>query len=649
MRRLTVVIGLLSAGSLALTGCTGDDGGGGDEAEVRAEVEPVVVALAEALAAGAEVAGGDDPVGDRALARLAFVDEEGQAVAEEYDEIVVGLNGIVPEISVGEIVTDEASATVTLAWSWPVVDGEDAWTYETSVDLEEVGGEWALVWERSVVEPSLEAKEVLESTTLPSDRGDITGAGGEVIVTERPVLRLGINRVQVATDAEAVPAARYLAEAVGIDVAPYVDAVKAAGDRSFVEAIIYRKGEVPAGLLEEASDVEGVHIVRDDIALAPTREFAAPILGRVGAVTEEIMEDNPGVYDIGDIAGVSGLQARYDEQLRGAPGRMVEARDPSSTKKARTLWQVDAVDGDKLALTLDVGLQETAESLLADVRPASALVAVRPSDGAILAAANGPGTEGLNLATYGQFPPGSTFKIVTSLALLRSGLTPDSTVDCSPTVTVDGKQFKNYDDYPSSGLGDIPLRTALANSCNTAMISSGAELKDGDLADAAASLGLGVDHDLGFPAYFGSVEPPASETEAAADLIGQGTVLASPMAMATVIASVQEGALVVPQLVKQVDVGPHDHEELTATEAKQLRMMLREVVTSGSGAGLADVPGDPVIAKTGTAEFGDGSQTHAWMVAAHGDLAVAVFVEVGESGSQTAGPILEAFLRAAGS
>ena len=73
------------------------------------------------------------------------------------------------------------------------------------------------------------------------------------------------------------------------------------------------------------------------------------------------------------------------------------------------------------------------------------------------------------------------------------------------------------------------------------------------------------------------------------------------------------------------------------------------MVTSGSGALLADVPGPPVIAKTGTAEFDqDGRRlTHAWMVAAQGDLAVAVFVDVGQSGSGTAGPILEAFLRAA--
>ena len=134
---------------------------------------------------------------------------------------------------------------------------------------------------------------------------------------------------------------------------------------------------------------------------------------------------------------------------------------------------------------------------------------MRPSTGDILAAANGPGTDGYNMATFGQFAPGSTFKSVSSLALLRDGLTPSSTVPCTDRIVVDGKAFENYDDYPAGGLGRIPLRTAVANSCNTAFISQAGKLSDDALADAAASLGMGVDHDLGFPAYFGSVEPPA--------------------------------------------------------------------------------------------------------------------------------------------
>jgi cell division protein FtsI/penicillin-binding protein 2 len=123
------------------------------------------------------------------------------------------------------------------------------------------------------------------------------------------------------------------------------------------------------------------------------------------------------------------------------------------------------------------------------------------------------------------------------------------------------------------------------------------------------------------------------------------------MAMAAVAASVARGGTVVPRLLPQQRSGgvrpPHP---VTAAEAASLRALMRGVVTRGSASFLASLPGPPVLAKTGTAEFGSAAplKTHAWMIADHGDLAVAVFVDIGSSGSGTAGPILERFLRAAG-
>jgi cell division protein FtsI/penicillin-binding protein 2 len=89
---------------------------------------------------------------------------------------------------------------------------------------------------------------------------------------------------------------------------------------------------------------------------------------------------------------------------------------------------------------------------------------------------------------------------------------------------------------------------------------------------------------------------------------------------------------------------------LVPEEADALRDIMRAVVTEGTSGLLRDVPGAPIGAKTGTAESGTASppDTHAWLIAVQGDLAVAVFVEEGESGSRTAGPILEEFLRSAG-
>ncbi len=621
MRRLSA--GLLALVLLLLAACTAEEGD--DEEPVRDVAEDVAAAL---------------PAADQ-------VDWQSGAdidVAARFDEIIAGMGGVEPTVEVAEVTLDGSTAAAALAWSWPVGRG-DPWEYDAVLDLERDGAQWLPVWSPTLVEPGLAEGETLSVTTEPAARGDVTGQGGAVLVTERPVLRYGIDKAS-ASGRRAVAAARRLARLTGIDVAPYVQSVRAAGDRAFVEALTYRAGQVPAAVRTAAREVEGVLVVEDELALAPTREFAAPILGRVGPVTAEMVEEDPETYRAGDVAGVSGLQARYDDRLRGRDGVVVEAQPAEEGQPVRELFRQDPAAGQDLELTLDRRLQQRAEALLAGVGPAAALVAVRPSDGAILAAANGPGTDGHNHATYGQFAPGSTFKIVSSLALLRAGAGPRTTVECSPTITVDGKEFENYDGYPGDALGRIPLRTAVAESCNTAMIGQRGQLADDALASAAASLGLGVDHDLGFPAYFGSVPRAASETEHAAAMIGQGKLLASPMAMAAVIASVQRGEVVVPRLVEHIDVD-RPEAELTRAEARGLRTMLRQAVTDGSASALADVPGRPVIAKTGTAEFRKDArlQTHAWMVAARGDLAVAAFVEVGDSGSQTAGPVLEAFLR----
>ncbi len=615
----------LAAAALALllTGCSAVEEATGPDPGDAAE------RLADGLASGD-------------LADVSFTEDGAQ---QSYDEVVEGLAETTPTVSVEDVTEADGTATATLGWSWPV--SEQDWTYTSEATLRLSGDQWQVSWEPSVVEPSLRAGGTLSRRTVASKRADILGARGERLVTERPVTRFGIDKSAVSSQ-QADASAQQLAALVDVDAASYAKQVKASGDLAFVEAIVYRRDEVPVEVGTGYQRIKGALAVRDSLALAPTREFAAPILGTVGEATAEMVKEDPERYQPGTEAGLSGLQLRYDERLGGTPGVQVVAT--ASDDKQKVLFSEKPVRGTPLRITLDARLQATAERLLAPVGPASALVAIRPSTGEIVAAANGPGTDGYNMATYGQFAPGSTFKAVSSLALLRAGLSPDSPTRCTDTIVVDGKQFENYDDYPSDGTGTIPLRTAVANSCNTAFIAARSRLGRGDLADAAASLGLGVDHDLGFPAYFGQVPPAQSETEAAADMIGQGRVLASPMAMATVIASVQSGKTVLPSLVVDHEVEQADVPELGGAEVGRLREMLRGVVTSGSGVGLADVPGDPVIAKTGTAEYDDDGtlRTHAWMIGAQDDLAVAVFVETGESGSSTAGPILEAFLRAAG-
>ncbi|MDO9495275.1 MAG: penicillin-binding transpeptidase domain-containing protein, partial [Nocardioides sp.] len=459
----------LTALLLLMVGCTSQDDPGKDD---PAAPDEEVAALAGALASG-EFTG------------VAFTQLTAAEAAADYQKTVKGMGDVTPTVEAGDVEVEGGTATATLAWSWPIA-GEDSWAYESEATFNLADDEWQMVWDRNVVEPSLQAATTLDLTPVRATRGDVVGARGLKLVTPRPVVRIGIDR-GIVPKSRAADSARRLARLVGIDVAPYVKEVTAAGELAFIEAIVYRSDQVPPGVGQSFDLIKGARALADDLPLAPTRDFAAPLLGTVGEVTAEMIEADPERYEVGDQAGLSGLQARYDEQLQGTPGAVVNA--VGSDGVDRELFRVDAETGKPLELTLDLDLQVEAELLLADVSPASALVAIRPSTGAIVAAANGPGSEGYNIATFGQFAPGSTFKSASALALLRAGLTPDSTVPCTSTIVVDGKSFKNYSDYPASGIGRIPLRTALANSCNTAFISQASQLGELDLFDAAAALG----------------------------------------------------------------------------------------------------------------------------------------------------------------
>ncbi|MEO5709078.1 MAG: penicillin-binding transpeptidase domain-containing protein [Nocardioidaceae bacterium] len=599
----------------------------------------------------------DDLAGALTAGRLSSLNYTGGTAAQAqklFTTTTEGLGDSSPRVQVAKVIegADGKPSTARLSYVWRLAGNAQPWAYDTTARLTQgTDDAWKVALEPALFYPDLKSGETLRLTSVGPERADITGADGQALVTARKVLRFGVDKSRVSATS-AVRQARVLARALDVDVASYAKEVRDAGPKAFVEALVLREGQAKKQLRAVGS-IDGAGVVRGTLPLAPTREFARPVLGTVGPVTAEIVKDSNGAYRAGDEAGLSGLESRYDARLRGTPGARVEAVDVEG--KGRQVFSVDPEAGDPLATTLDLRTQNLAERVLSGVKPASALVAIRPSTGDVLAAASGPGSGGLSTATVGRYAPGSTFKVVSSLALLRSGLEPLSTMYCPETAVVDGKRFKNYSDYPASGIGRIPLSTAVANSCNTAFIGERETIKQPELVGAAASLGFGVDHDLGFPAYFGDV--PATDAEAgsetghAASLIGQGRVTASPLAMAAVAASVAKGSAVVPRLLPDAtaeDAAPET--PLTSTEARQLRSLMRGVVTQGSGRFLAGVPGAPVLAKTGTAEFGDTAplQTHAWMIAVHGDLAVAVFVDVGASGSGTAGPLLDRFLRAAG-
>jgi hypothetical protein len=440
-----------------------------------------IVAVLVGAASACSVLGGDDdpdPAGELAedlaaalsghsLGDVPLATEDARAT---FAELVEPLDEVPVAVEVTDVreVEEEGRADATLAWRWEVTDAA-AWEYETTVRLVQDEDGWRVGWMPDDLAPDLSDGDTLGLRTLSPRRGDITGAGGVALVTERPVRRFGLDKTRVEAS-QVARSARRIARTLDVDATSYAERARAMGPDAFVEAVVLREEDardVPSAY----TDIPGAVALSDTLPLAPTREFAAALLGRVGPATAEIVEESEGRILAGDEVGLSGLQARYDEQLTGTPGTAVVARDAKD--RLRTLFEAPATDGADLATTLDPGLQQKAEAALAslgDGAPASALVAIRPSDGAILASANGVGAAGADLASTGQYAPGSTFKVVSALALLRSGLAPADVVSCPATTVVDGRTFKNYDDYPSSALGDITLTQAVAQSCNTAFI-----------------------------------------------------------------------------------------------------------------------------------------------------------------------------------
>ncbi|SDL03949.1 penicillin-binding transpeptidase domain-containing protein [Arthrobacter sp. ok362] len=622
---------------------------------------------------------------------VGFDGKDSGAANDQLKEIFKGLDPDKPAVQAGELKFDADTATVPLNYTWKV--GAEEWKYTVSAQLKKSGDKWLTVWKPAMLVPDLADGEIVTRSTETPQRAAILGAGDVPLVTYRPVVNVGVDKPALG-GADAADSATKLAQLVGVDPAAYAKQVAAAGPEAFVPAITLREDGNRTITDAQISAIPGGRAIPDSLPLAPTRTFARALLGTAAEANAEQIEKSGGALKPGDTTGTGGLQQQYDAQLRGSAGIAIRAQKAGLTAEEikaadprRVLFRTEMKAGAPLKTTLDPKLQQLAEDILADVGPASAIVALRPSSGAVLAAASGPGSNGYDTAMLGQYAPGSIFKMVDSLAMFRNGMTPDSKVDCPPTLTVDGRTFKNAEGYPESSLGSVTLRDAFAHSCNTAFINARDGVSQAQLESAATSLGVAVEASaLGAAAFLGSVPGEAAGTEHAASMIGQGKVLLSPLAAAIMAGSVAKGAPVAARLVLNPNEGVADPAAgaekpgtettgsapvppsgdaaasaapapakaagtpVTAAEAASLKDMMRAVVTSGHAGFLASVPGAPVGAKTGTAEFGDDTppKTHAWIVATHGDLAVAVFVEDGGLGATTSGPLLKEFLTRAG-
>lgn len=367
----------------------------------------------------------------------------------------------------------------------------------------------------------------------------------------------------------------------------------------------------------------------------------AELAGSVGEATEEQLAELGVPYQAGDVAGQSGLQRSLESRLAGAPGG--EVRIVSADGEVVTvLHAFAATEPEQVRTTLDPAAQEAGQAALAPVGDPASLVAVHVPTGEVRAVVNTP-PGGFNRALSGRYPPGSTFKVVTTAALLEHGLDPTATVGCPGTTSIHGRSFRNAG---FAVLGPISFREAFAESCNTAFVDEADQLPAGALAGIARRFGFGVGYDIGVPVASSRFPEPADPVEAVAAAIGQGRVEATPLHMASVAAAVARGRWESPRILADIEA-TESGEPLSARVHAQLEDLMRHAVADGTGTG-AQVGGAPVAGKTGTAEFGSGTATHAWFIAYRGDVAVAVLVESGGFGGTVAAPAAGRFFSVLG-
>ncbi|MFF4321025.1 penicillin-binding transpeptidase domain-containing protein [Streptomyces sp. NPDC001568] len=340
------------------------------------------------------------------------------------------------------------------------------------------------------------------------------------------------------------------------------------------------------------------------------------------------------------------LRTSYGEKTGGTPGVELWIEPTAADAPKRTLLTLVEGKPGEIRTVLDADVQAAAEKAVTSYAEAS-VVALKPSTGDILAVANHR-KDGFDAALQGRRAPGSTMKIVTAAMLLEKGLVAaDKPAECAPTVSWEGKSFRNLDGFSLQGK---PFSTSFARSCNTAFIGLIDQVDDNGALPREAKdvFGIGLDWKAGVVTQDGSV-PVTSGAAAAAEYIGQGTIQMNPLNLASITATARTGVFRQPVVVKASLDG-----RTLATASRPLRpgvsgqlvSMMKQTAAPGgtAAAAMASVRGSDKGAKTGSAEVDGASSPDSWFTGFSGDLAAAAMVEGGGHGGDSAGRIVAGVL-----
>jgi len=538
---------------------------------------------------------------------------------------------------------------------------------------------------------------------VQATRGTVVDRQGRVLIDSRP----SFDAVIVPEDARNLELTiESLAQLINQSTADMRTLLAQASLRPPFQEIAVKRDlswEDVVALETHQLDLPGVSMQITPRRSYPLEQTLAHLLGYVGEAGPQDLAADPR-YRMGDMVGKAGLEKRWEHHLRGTNGGQQVEVDAVG-RKLRVLREVEEVPGSTIKLTVDLDLQESAVKALGD-RDGS-VVAIDPNNGEILAFVSQPSFDpnmfarGIrvdewkalledkhhplnNRAIQGQYPPGSTFKIVVAAAALEEGtINPFTRIFCPG-----GMQFGNhyFRCWKHGGHGSVDLHEALVQSCDTFFYQVAQRLGIEPIAKYARMFGLGMPTGIDLEHERSGIVPDAAwkrqrfkqnwyagETLSAA--IGQGYVTATPLQMANVIAATAVGKRFRPHFVKQVespegevmqDIEPELVQTLPlkSTTLHVIRNGLHDVVNVGHGTGKkARLPRVAVAGKTGTSQvvklgrerlkpsqMQRHHRDHAWFVAyapvEAPEIAIAAVVEHAEGGGgAVAAPLVREVLK----
>jgi len=552
--------------------------------------------------------------------------------------------------------TGATTATTSVTFTWVLPEAR-TWTYPATWNWRDAGGDggWLLDWSPSVIHPKLGERQTIATQTTAAPQGAMVDRNNRQLVSPvrvysvvllpgqvpdvaataaalAPVLApfdAGVTADSIVAGAAAATAAAQQSAAPAPSEAPASSGTGSAGpatgaptDPKSVQytVINLREGDYQK-VKAQLDAIPGLSFPSQVRNLAPTKDFARQVLAEVTQATTD--------------------------RVTGTDGWKVVTLD-STGGVLETLQDVPPVAGQRVVLTLDTGIQQAAEASLTTIAQPAVLLAMQASTGEILAvaqnaAANAQGTPALT----GEYPPGSTFKVVTATAALeRDLIAPGRPVDCPGSTVIDGREIHNSHSFE---LGTVDSTLAFARSCNTTFADLAAQMPADALTNAGKDYGVGLDFVVdGITTLTGKVPAADSLVQRAENGFGQGTTLITPFSAVLLAATAAKGAMPMPVLIRGTNTTVDAPAPArTAPVQQAIQQYMAAVVDEGTGTSLQGF-GD-VHAKTGTAEFtgSDGQiHAHAWTVGYRHDIAFAALIVAGDSSALT-NQVVATFLQAA--